>query len=103
MWKISLEINYCEREQKISHIKEKSEMEFQGSGRKKSGHIQQREKLMKEGLSGKTIRDTLPNTSFPWTEEAEAMYFKGARVFLGTSLAHSILCGHQDVVNRIEV
>lgn len=77
-------------------------MKFQGSDNRKSGYDQRRKTLVQEGLCGKTIRDTLPNTSFPWTGEAEAMYFRGARAFLGTSLAHRILCGHQDVVNRIE-
>lgn len=74
-------------------------MKFQGSGNSK----QRRETLIKEGLCGKTVRDTLPNTSFSWTGEAEAMYFKSARDFLGTSLAYQILCEHQDVANGIEV
>lgn len=34
--------------------------------------------------------------------EAEAMYFKGARDFLKTSLAHNILCGHQDIAEFFE-
>ncbi len=78
-------------------------MNYQESGNRRSGYKQRREALIGEGLSGKTIREILPNTSFPWTGEAEAMYFKGARDFLGTSLAYYILCGHQDVADGIEV
>lgn len=78
-------------------------MRFRENSNSRSGQKQRREVLIKEGLCGKTIRDTLPNTSFSWTGEAEAMYFRGARAFLGTTLAHHILCGHQDVANRIEV
>ena len=78
-------------------------MKFQGSGNRKSGYEQRRKSLVEEGLCGKTVRDTLPNTSFSWTGEAEAMYFKSARAFLGTSLAYQILCGHQDVADGIEV
>lgn len=66
------------------------------------GQKGRREALLQEGLSGITVRDTLPNTSFPWTGEAEAMYFKGARDFLKTSLAHNILCGHQDIAEFFE-
>lgn len=78
-------------------------MKFQGSGNRKSGYEQRRKSLVEEGLCGKTVRDTLPNTSFSWTGEAEAMYFKSARDFLGTSLAYRILCEHQDVANRAEI
>ena len=57
---------------------------------------QHRSLLLQEGLSGVTIKDTLPDTSLPVTHEFEAMYFKCARDFLRTSLAHNILCEYQD-------
>ncbi len=56
-----------------------------------------REALVLEGISGKTVRDTLPNTALPLVREAEAMYFGSARRFLKTSLAHTILFEHQDI------
>jgi len=62
---------------------------------------QRRESLLQEGLAGITVKETLPNTWFPWTKEAEAMYFKNARDFLKTSLAHNILNEHQDVAGEI--
>lgn len=61
---------------------------------------QRREALLLEGKTGKTKKDTLPNTAYPWTDEAQAMYFKGARDFLRTSLAYTIMCGHQDIVGN---
>lgn len=62
-----------------------------------------REALVLEGVTGKTIKDTVPNTAYPMTDEAEAMYFKNAREFLKTSLAYNVMCGHQDIAGGIEV
>lgn len=78
-------------------------MQNQATGNKRIAQKRRREALMLEGLTGKTVKDTLPNTSYPWVEEAEAMYFKGARDFLRTSLAYNILCGHQDVSDKVKV
>lgn len=66
------------------------------------GQKQRREALIEEGVTGKTIREILPNTWFPWTREAEAMYFKSARDFLKTSLAYNIMNGHQDIADKLE-
>lgn len=77
-------------------------MRFGTGGNRKTEWEQHRKALIQEGTSGKTVRDTLPNTSFPLTGEAEAIYFKRARDFLTTTLAHCILCRHQDVADRIE-
>lgn len=63
---------------------------------------QRREALLQKGITGKTVKDALTNASHPLRGEAEAMYFKGARDFLRTSLADNILCGHQDTANRFE-
>ncbi len=62
-----------------------------------------RETLVLEGITGKTVKDTLPNTAYPMTGEAEAMYFENAREFLKTSLAYNVMCCHQDIVDRIKV
>lgn len=78
-------------------LREGSTMKMQERRNLRTGQKRRREALLQEGLSGITVRDTLPNTSFPLTGEAEAMYFKRARDFLETSLAHTILCGHQDI------
>jgi len=59
---------------------------------------QRRKNLVAEGVSGETIRDTLPNTSYPFQGESEAMYFKNARDFLKTTLAHRIINRNQDVI-----
>lgn len=75
-------------------------MQNQATGNKRMAQKRRREDLVREGITGRTIKDTLPNTSYPWVEEAEAMYFKGARDFLRTSLAYNILCCHQDVVDK---
>lgn len=78
-------------------------MQNQATGNERAAQKQRREALMQEGITGKTVKDTLPNTSYPWTEEAEAMYFKGARDFLRTSLAYNIVCGHQDATEKVKV
>ena len=62
-----------------------------------------RETLVLEGITGKTVKDTLPNTAYPMTGEAEAMYLETAREVLKTSLAENGLCCHQDIVDRIKV
>lgn len=74
-------------------------MKMQEKRNRRSEQKKRREALLQEGLAGITVRDTLPNTSFPWTGEAEAMYFRSARDFLKTSLAHNILCDHQDLAD----
>lgn len=61
---------------------------------------QRRMQLVEEGVSGVTVRDTLPNTAYPLQEEAEAMYFKNARNFLKTSLAHRIIDSKQDIIMK---
>ena len=61
---------------------------------------QNRKQLVKEGVTGETVRDTLPNTSYPLHGISEAMYFKNARDFLKTTLAHSIIDADQDIVRR---
>lgn len=76
-------------------------MKMHGNSSRRIAQKQRREALLQEGLSGKTLKEILPNTWFPWTGEAEAMYFKEARDFLRTSLAYDILCGHQDVAGKI--
>ncbi len=43
--------------------------------------------LVNEAVQGITRQDTLPNSAFPIEHEAEAMYFKHARDFMGTILA----------------
>lgn len=53
--------------------------------------------LVQEGVRGETIKDTLPNSSFPLTGEAEAVYFKQLRDFSKTSLAHRIMNHNQEV------
>lgn len=53
--------------------------------------------LIEEGVNGITQKDTMPNSAFPLVGEAEAMYFKGARDFLETTLAHIIYNRDQDV------
>lgn len=63
---------------------------------------QRREDLVLEGMTGKTIKDTLSNTAYPLRDEAEAMYFKNAREFLKTSLAYNVMCCHQDIVDGIK-
>lgn len=77
-------------------------MRMHGNNNRRVAQKQRREALLREGLSGKTVKETLPNTWFPWTGEAEAMYFKEARDFLRTSLAYNILCEHQDVADRMD-
>lgn len=77
-------------------------MEKQASSNRRMAQKQRREALLQEGITGKTIKDSLSNASHPWTGEAEAMYFKGARDFLRTSLADIILCGHQDIAYEFE-
>lgn len=77
-------------------------MKMYGCDNAKLAQRQRREALLQEGMTGKTIKDILPNTWFPWTGEAEAMYFKGARDFLKTSLAYNILSGHQDIADELE-
>lgn len=77
-------------------------MEKQVSSNKRVEQRRRREALLLEGMTGKTVKDTLPYTSYPWTAEAQAMYFKGARDFLRTSLAHTIMCGHQDIAARVK-
>lgn len=74
-------------------------MRLRNGGNRKADWELHRKALIQEGTSGKTVRDTLPNTSFPLTGEAEAIYFKRARDFLSTTLANYILCGHQDVAD----
>lgn len=64
---------------------------------KQTNQNQHRSLLLQEGLSGVTIKDTLPDTSLPLTHESETMYFKCARDFLNTSLAYFILHEHQDI------
>lgn len=76
-------------------------MKMHGNSSRRIAQKQRREALLQEGLSGKTLKEILPNTWFPWTGEAEAMYFKEARDFLRTSLAYDILCRHQDVAGKI--
>lgn len=63
---------------------------------------QRREDLVLEGMTGKTIKDTLSNTAYPLRDEAEAMYFKNAREFLKTSLAYNVMCCHQDIIGEIK-
>lgn len=75
-------------------------MENQVNSNKRAEQRQRREALLLEGMTGKTVKDILPNTSYPWTAEAQAMYFKGARDFLRTSLAYTIMCEHQDIADR---
>lgn len=77
-------------------------MKMYGSDNSKLAQKQRREALLQEGMTGKTIKDILPNIWFSWTGEAEAMYFKGARDFLRTSLAYNILSGHQNVADEWE-
>lgn len=76
-------------------------MERYRSSNRKTMQKQRREDLLQEGMTGKTIKEILPNTWFPWTGEAEAMYFKEARDFLMTSLAYNILSEHQDIANEL--
>ena len=64
---------------------------------KQTNQKQHRFLLIQEGLSGVTTKDTLPDTSLPLTHESEVMYFKCARGFLNTSLAHFILHEHEDI------
>lgn len=59
----------CDREEKIRRI----------------------QSLVKEGMDGITVRDTLPNTAYEFSGEAEMAYFKNAREFAKTSLAHIIM------------
>lgn len=61
---------------------------------------QHRNLLVEEGFSGETERDILPNTSYPLHGMSEAMYFKNARDFLKTMLAHWIINANQDIVRR---
>ncbi|MBD5477497.1 MAG: hypothetical protein HDR17_16215 [Lachnospiraceae bacterium] len=75
-------------------------MENQSKCNMRTAQKQRREALLLEGKTGKTVKDTLPDTSYLWSGEAEAMYSKGARDFLKTSLAYSIICGHQDIDGR---
>ena len=77
-------------------------MENQANSNKRMEQRKRREALLLEGMTGKTVKDTLPNTSYPLTAEAQAMYFKGARDFLRTSLAYTIMCGHQDIADRVK-
>ena len=77
-------------------------MENQVNSNKRIEQRKRREALLLEGITGKTVKDTLPNASFPWTAEAQAMYFKGARDFLRTSLAYTIMCGHQDIADTVK-
>ena len=65
---------------------------------KQTNQKQHRSLLLQEGLSGVTIKDTLPDTSLPLTHESEVMYFICARNFLNTSLAHFILHENQDIL-----
>ena len=69
-------------------------MENQTNSNMRTAQKQRREVLLWEGKTGKTVKDTFPNTSYFWSSEAEAMYSKNARDFLKTSLAYSIICGH---------
>ncbi len=78
-------------------------MENQGNSTKRIAQRQRREALLLEGITGKTKKDTLPATAYPWTDEAQAMYFKGARDFLKTSLAYIIMCGHQDIIGEMKI
>lgn len=57
-----------------------------------------RKALIEEGVSGETPKDILPNTAYPFCGASEAIYFKNARNFLKTSLAHRIIDGNQDIV-----
>lgn len=66
-------------------------MKMQEKRNRRPEQKKRREALLQEGLAGITVRDTLPNTSFLWTGEAEAMYFKSARDFLKL-LWHIIFC-----------
>lgn len=59
-----------------------------------------REQLVKEGVNGQTVMDILPNTAYPLQGESEAMYFKYAREFLKTSVAHKIMERNQDIIRR---
>lgn len=77
-------------------------MENRENNNRRMKQKQRREALIEEGITGKTIRETLPNTWFPWTCEAEAMYFKCARDFLKTSLAYNIMNRHQDIADGFE-
>lgn len=61
---------------------------------------QRRKHLVNEGVSGETVRDILPNTAYPLHGESEAMYFKNARDFLKTGLAHRIIGADQDIFRR---
>ena len=47
--------------------------------------------LVKEGVDGITVRDTLPHTAYEFSGEAEMAYFKNVREFAKTSLAHIIM------------
>lgn len=62
---------------------------------------QNRKQLVREGVKGETVRDILPNTSYALHEMSEAMYFKNARDFLKTTLAHAIIDARQDVFRRM--
>lgn len=57
-------------------------------------------RLVQEGIQGETVRDILPNSSFPFTGEAEVAYFKQLREFSKTSLAHRIMNHNQEVYER---
>lgn len=57
---------------------------------------QNKEMLIREGVSGVTKMDTMPNSAFPLENEAEAMYFKAARDFLETMAAHIIFNAGED-------
>lgn len=75
---------------------------YQVNSNRRVAQKQRREAMLQEGITGKTVKDALTNASHPLHGKAEAMYFKGARDFLRTSLADNILCDHQDIANRFE-
>lgn len=56
-----------------------------------------REMLIDESISGVTMRDTLPNSSFSLEGEAETMYFKAIRDFFKTSYAHLVMDTDHDI------
>lgn len=58
----------------------------------------QRELLIKEGMSGETPRDTLPNSAPPLQDENEAMYFKELREMMKKAIIHRVFDSKQDCV-----